>query len=61
MTNFAEKIAGVPLTVVEAEKIGSVTSNLRLPKTLAVTGEQTDVRAGDVVAVRALTDSATYN
>lgn len=61
MTNFAEEIAGVPLSVVEAEKIGSVTSNLRLPKTLAVTGAQVDARAGDVVAVRALTDSATYN
>jgi hypothetical protein len=61
MTNFAEGIAGVPLMVVEAEKIGSVTSNLHLPRTLAVTGARTKARAGDVVAVRALTDSATYN
>jgi hypothetical protein len=61
MTNFVEEIAGMPLIVIEAEKIGSVTSNLRLPKTLAVTGARTKARAGDVVAVRALTDSATYN
>ena len=61
MTNVAEKIERVPLSVVEADKIGSVTSNLALPRTLAVTGARTEVRRGDVVAVRALTDSATYN
>ena len=49
------------LTVIEAEKIGSATVNLNLPKTLAVVSERTAARAGDVVAVRALSDSATYN
>ncbi|HLL77185.1 MAG TPA: hypothetical protein VK421_18170 [Pyrinomonadaceae bacterium] len=49
------------LNVIEADKIGSATVNLNLPKTLAVVGAKTLVRAGDVVAVRALTDSATYN
>ncbi|MFL6227676.1 MAG: hypothetical protein ACJ741_02725 [Pyrinomonadaceae bacterium] len=53
--------AGATVTVVEADKIGSVTSNLSLPRTLAVVAAPTGVRAGDVVAVRALTDSATYN
>jgi hypothetical protein len=61
MTSFVEKIAGVPVTVIEADKIGSVTSNLNLTRTLAVVGAVECARAGDVVAVRALTDSATYN
>jgi hypothetical protein len=61
MTNFVENIAGVPVTVIEADKIGSVTSNLNLTRTLAVVGAVECARAGDVVAVRALTDSATYN
>ncbi|HYY99187.1 MAG TPA: hypothetical protein VE642_11375 [Pyrinomonadaceae bacterium] len=47
--------------VVEADKIGSVVSGLGLQRTLAVVGGRRRVRAGDVVAVRALTDSATYN
>ncbi|HJQ30641.1 MAG TPA: hypothetical protein VJ866_00600 [Pyrinomonadaceae bacterium] len=49
------------VTVVEADKIGSVVSRLELQRTLAVVGEHRRVRAGDVVVVRALTDSATYN
>ena len=49
------------LTVVEADKIGSATSRLNLPRTLAVVPAADAPRAGDVVAVRALTDSATYN
>jgi molybdopterin-guanine dinucleotide biosynthesis protein len=61
MTNFVEKVAGVPVCVIEADKIGSVTSNLNLTRTLAVVGSCEEPRAGDVVAVRALTDSATYN
>src|SRR3712207_4737574 len=52
---------GAKVTVVEADKIGSVVSGLGLGRTLAVTGERRAVRVGDVVAVRALTDSATYN
>jgi len=47
--------------VVEADKIGSVVSGLGLQRTLAVTGTRRSVKKGDVVAVRALTDSATYN
>src|SRR3954469_12198110 len=61
MTNIAHNNAGTTLAIVEADKIGSVTSNLRLTRTLAVGATETAVRAGDVVAVRALTDSATYN
>jgi hypothetical protein len=49
------------LTVIEADKIGSATVNLNLAKTLAVATGRAGVRAGDVVAVRALSDSATYN
>ena len=49
------------LNVIEADKIGSATVNLNLPRTLAVASGRTAARAGDVVAVRALTDSATYN
>jgi hypothetical protein len=56
-----EIVSGEVLKVVEAEKIGSVTSRLDLPRTLAVVGAESVARLGDVVAVRALTDSATYN
>lgn len=47
--------------IVEADKIGSATSPLGLAKTVAVGDHLSVPRAGDVVAVRALTDSATYN
>lgn len=47
--------------VVEADKIGSVVSGLRLQRMLAVVCERRRARAGDAVVVRALTDSATYN
>jgi hypothetical protein len=52
---------GAQVKVVEADKLGSVVSGLALQKTLAVVGERRRARAGDVVVVRALTDSATYN
>jgi hypothetical protein len=55
------KESGVKVTVVEADKIGSVVSGLSLQKTLAVVGERRRARVGDAVVVRALTDSATYN
>jgi hypothetical protein len=58
-TNSTEQSA--LLTVVEADKIGSATTVLELPKTLAVVSAAHSPRAGDVVVVRALTDSATYN
>ncbi|MEP6922613.1 MAG: hypothetical protein ABI967_15930 [bacterium] len=47
--------------IVEADKIGSATSPLGLSRIVAVTNTTAAPRAGDVVAVRALTDSATYN
>ena len=47
--------------IIDADKIGSATSPLGLAKTVAVTGTVLQPKAGDVVAVRALTDSATYN
>src|SRR6266852_4800663 len=47
--------------IIEADKIGSSTSPLDLSRTVAVTDSCEQPRAGDVVAVRALTDSATYN
>ena len=56
-----QRIGGEQLIVIEADKIGSATKNLELPRTLALVGAQAEARAGDVVAVRALTDSATYN
>ena len=49
------------MTIVEADKIGSVVSMLRLQRQLAVVGERRRARVGDAVVVRALTDSATYN
>src|SRR5215213_6860272 len=52
---------GTKVTVVEADKIGSVVSGLGLRRTLAVVGERRAARVGDAVVVRALTDSATYN
>jgi hypothetical protein len=44
----------------EADKIGSATSPLNLTKTVAVISENTAPKAGDVVAVRALSESVTY-
>ena len=47
--------------IIEVDKIGSATSPLNLSRTVAITDTCAQPRAGDVVAVRALTDSATYN
>ena len=49
------------LSVVDVDKIGSATSPLGLSKTVGLVGSSSSPRAGDVVVVRALTDSATYN
>lgn len=49
------------LTILEVDKIGSATSPLGLNKTVAVVPQSLSPNAGDVIAVRALTDSATYN
>ena len=57
----ADESMEVKVRVVEADKIGSVVSKLRLQRQLAVVGERRRARVGDAVVVRALTDSATYN
>ena len=49
------------LQLIEVDKIGSATSPLALSRTVMVTDLSAKPRAGDVVVVRALTDSATYN
>ena len=49
------------VSIIDADKIGSATSPLGLAKTVAVADGVEAPVAGDVVAVRALTDSATYN
>ena len=47
--------------IVEVDKIGSVTSPLRLSRALNVIPTNGTPRAGDVVVARVLTDNATYN
>lgn len=49
------------ITVIEVDKIGSATSPLGLHKTVGLSNASAKGKAGDVIAVRALTDSATYN
>jgi hypothetical protein len=49
------------ITVLDVDKIGSATSPLGLSKTVAMVTSSSSPQAGDVVVVRALTDSATYN
>jgi len=49
------------INVIDVEKIGSATSPLALAKTVALVSSSESTKAGDVVVVRALTDSATYN
>jgi hypothetical protein len=50
-----------PINVIDVDKIGSATSPLALAKTVAFVSDADSTKAGDVVVVRALTDSATYN
>ena len=50
-----------PINVIDVDKIGSATSPLGLAKTVALVSSCESTKAGDVVVVRALTDSATYN
>ena len=47
--------------IIEADKIGSATSPLNLSRTIPVIESDGAPRAGDVIAVRVLTDNATYN
>jgi hypothetical protein len=49
------------IAAIEVDKVGSATSPLALQKIVALTDSAALGRAGDVIAVRALTDSATYN
>ena len=49
------------IKIIQADKIGSATSPLNLGPTAAVVSSSEAPQAGDVVVVRALTDSATYN
>src|SRR4051794_23385874 len=49
------------IRIIEADKIGSATSPLELTRTVGIIAGSAQPKAGDVVAVRALTDSATYN
>lgn len=48
------------MMILEADKIGSATSPLNLTKTVAAVFETEAPRAGDVVVVRALSESVTY-
>ena len=48
------------MKVLEADKIGSATSPLNLTKTVNITDEHDAPRPGDVVVVRALSESVTY-
>jgi hypothetical protein len=52
---------GLETHTVDADKIGSATSPLNLGRTVVVVPASESPRAGDVVVVCALTDSATYN
>src|SRR5262249_8734143 len=56
-----EVAAGPQILAVEVDKIGSATTPLSLSRRLRVVGMNGAPRAGDVVVVRALTDSATYD
>jgi hypothetical protein len=49
------------IKIIDVDKIGSATSPLGLARTVAFVSASPSPRAGDVVVVRALTDSATYN
>ena len=48
------------MKVLEADKIGSATSPLKLTKTVSVISENNSPKVGDVVVVRALGESVTY-
>ena len=48
------------MQVLEADKLGSATSPLKLTKTISVISENNQPKAGDVVVVKALSESVTY-
>lgn len=49
------------INVIDVDKIGSATSPLGASKTVALVSSAESPKAGDVIVVRALTDSVTYN
>jgi hypothetical protein len=53
-------VSEIAIAVIEAVKIGSATSPLGLNRTVAVVAGCEQSNAGDVVVVRALTESVTY-
>jgi hypothetical protein len=61
MTKAFDEAMAASVAVVEADKIGSAASLLNLSRTVAVVRGCESARAGDVVVVRTLSDSATYN
>src|SRR5882762_1858627 len=60
MTQNSEAVSQ-PISIIDVDKIGSATSPLHLARTVAVVPSGGSPTAGLVIAVRALTDSATYN
>jgi hypothetical protein len=48
------------MMILEADKIGSATSPLKLTKTIAVVAENNQPKAGDCIVVRTLSESVTY-
>src|SRR5215208_853419 len=61
VTKTFDEALAASVAVVEADKVGSAASPLNLSRMVAVVSQCRSARAGDVVVVRALTDSATYN
>jgi dethiobiotin synthetase len=58
---MTQQITETAITVIDVDKIGSAASPLAPSKTVAYVSSSDSPKAGDVVVVRALTDSATYN
>ena len=50
----------IKMQILEADKIGSATSPLKLTKKVNVVDENSEPKAGDVVVVKALSESVTY-
>ena len=48
------------MKILEADKIGSATSPLKLVKTVAAINKNNSPKTGDVVVVKALSESVTY-
>ncbi|HEX8745641.1 MAG TPA: hypothetical protein VF717_00470 [Pyrinomonadaceae bacterium] len=61
LTKTVDEAAARSVMVVEADKVGSAASLLNLSRTVAVVSGCAEPRAGDVVVVRTISDSATYN